>query len=172
MDTILNLGPNDDTAVTSCIILTNDLHGCYRRFLQCIIRRNGSSQRSDEDEEPFEVAIEDLKKELFPKEKGEVDDNLIDGGHERVGCPLQETIKERTGKEFPADPWEQLKGRSAQCSVLDERPRHRLSPQTWYPVEWGTAVNVCDGVGTGEKLVQVQPSLAILPLRKVQAANS
>ena len=114
MDTILNLGLNDDTVEALVASSGNERFAwdCYRRFLQMygdVVM--GVQKRPDEDEEPFEVAIEDLKKELFPKEKGEVDDSLIDGeAMKELVARFKKLIKERTGKEFPADPWEQLKG--------------------------------------------------------------
>ena len=147
MDTILNLGLNDDTVEALVASSGNERFAwdCYRRFLQMygdVVM--GVQKRPDEDEEPFEVAIEDLKKELFPKEKGEVDDSLIDGeAMKELVARFKKLIKERTGKEFPADPWEQLKGSISAVfsSWMNDRAivyRRKYG----IPAEWGTAVNV------------------------------
>ena len=147
MDTILNLGLNDDTVEALVASSGNERFAwdCYRRFLQMygdVVM--GVQKRPEEDEEPFEVAIEDLKKELFPKEMGEVDDSLIDGeAMKELVARFKKLIKERTGKEFPADPWEQLKGSISAVfsSWMNDRAivyRRKYG----IPAEWGTAVNV------------------------------
>ena len=56
---------------------------------------------------------------------------------------FKKLIKERTGKEFPADPWEQLKGSISAVfsSWMNDRAivyRRKYG----IPAEWGTAVNV------------------------------
>ena len=80
MDTILNLGLNDDTVEALAKASGNSRFAwdCYRRFIQMygdVVM--GVQKLPSEDHDPFEEIIEDFKKEIFPKEKGEVDDSRI-----------------------------------------------------------------------------------------------
>ena len=80
MDTILNLGLNDETVEALAIASGNSRFAwdCYRRFIQMygdVVM--GVQKLPSEDHDPFEAIIEDFKKEIFPKEKGEVDDSRI-----------------------------------------------------------------------------------------------
>ena len=72
MDTILNLGLNDQTVVALEKASNNPRFAwdCYRRFIQMygdVVM--GVQKRPDEDHEPFETVIEGLKNELFPGEQ-------------------------------------------------------------------------------------------------------
>src|SRR5437660_7043953 len=69
MDTILNLGLNDQTVLALAKVSNNDrcAWDCYRRFIQMygdVVM--GVQKRPGEDHEPFEIVIEELKQELFP----------------------------------------------------------------------------------------------------------
>ena len=69
MDTILNLGLNDQTVLALAKVSNNDRFAwdCYRRFIQMygdVVM--GVQKRPGEDHEPFEIVIEELKQELFP----------------------------------------------------------------------------------------------------------
>ena len=80
MDTILNLGLNDETVEALADASGNSRFAwdCYRRFIQMygdVVM--GVQKLPSEDHDPFEEIIEDFKKEIFPKEKGEVDDSRI-----------------------------------------------------------------------------------------------
>src|SRR5205809_5944087 len=113
MDTILNLGLNDDTVVALAEATKNERFAwdCYRRFIQMygdVVM--GVQKRPEEDHEPFEVVIETLKKELFPKEE-EVEDTRIDAmGLKELVRRFKDLVKQRTGRAFPNDPWAQLYG--------------------------------------------------------------
>ncbi len=147
MDTILNLGLNDDTVEALAVASGKERFAwdCYRRFLQMygdVVM--GVQKAPDEDEEPFEVVIEEFKKELFPDREDEVEDNEIDAEQmkELVGR-FKKLIKDRTGEEFPTDPWKQLKGSigAVFSSWMNDRAivyRRKYN----IPAEWGTAVNV------------------------------
>src|SRR5438093_159017 len=110
MDTILNLGLNDQTVFALAAYSKNQRFAwdCYRRFIQMygdVVL--GVQKRAGEDHEPFEVVIEDLKQELFPS-KEHVEDTHIDAaGLKILVHRFKELVKKRTGQEFPTNPWDQ-----------------------------------------------------------------
>src|SRR5215813_4958258 len=68
MDTILNLGLNDDTVLALAAATKNERFAwdCYRRFIQMygdVVM--GVQKRPDEDHEPFETVIHELKHERY-----------------------------------------------------------------------------------------------------------
>ena len=70
MDTILNLGLNDQTVLALAKVSNNERFAwdCYRRFIQmCGDVVMGVQKRPGEDHEPFEIVIEGLKKEIVPR---------------------------------------------------------------------------------------------------------
>ena len=146
MDTILNLGLNDKTVLALVKASGNERFAwdCYRRFIQMygdVVM--GVQKRPDEDHEPFEMAIEKLKEELFPSQH-DVEDTKIDAaGLKILVHRFKELVKHRSGKEFPHDPWDQLKGAVGAVfgSWMNDRAmvyRRKYN----IPSEWGTAVNV------------------------------
>ena len=147
MDTILNLGLNDETVEALATASGNARFAwdCYRRFIQMygdVVM--GVQKLPSEDHDPFEAIIEDFKKEIFPKEKGEVDDSRIttEQMKELVGR-FKTLVKKRSGKDFPTCPWEQLEGSvgAVFSSWMNDRAivyRRKYG----IPAEWGTAVNV------------------------------
>src|SRR3954454_10270450 len=111
MDTILNLGLNDQTVLALVKVSKNERFAwdCYRRFIQMygdVVM--GVQKRPGEDHEPFEVVIHELKHELHHED---VEDTAltVDDLKEMV-TRFKALIAERTGKEFPQDPWKQLWG--------------------------------------------------------------
>jgi len=146
MDTILNLGLNDQTVLALAKASGNERFAwdCYRRFIQMygdVVM--GVQKRPGEDHEPFESAIEHLKQELFPSKK-HVEDTQIDAaGLKMLVHRFKELVKQRSGQEFPTNPWDQLKGAVGAVfgSWMNDRAivyRRKYS----IPSEWGTAVNV------------------------------
>ncbi len=146
MDTILNLGLNDQTVQALAKASNNERFAwdCYRRFIQMygdVVM--GVQKDAGEDHEPFEVVISGLKQELFPGKEHVLDTELnLDNLKELVNR-FKALIKERTGKEFPADPWKQLEGATGAVfgSWMNDRAivyRRKYG----IPHEWGTAVNV------------------------------
>ena len=144
MDTILNLGLNDQTVEALSKATQNERFAwdCYRRFIQMygdVVM--GVQKRGGEDDEPFEVVIEGLKHEVYKKD---IDDsNLTVTDLKKLVDRFQKLIKERTGKSFPQDPWEQLWGSVGAVfgSWMNDRAsvyRRKYN----IPTEWGTAVNV------------------------------
>src|SRR5438552_15376875 len=146
MDTILNLGLNDETVQALAKASDNERFAwdCYRRFVQMygdVVM--GVQKRPSEDHDPFETVIDELKKELFPGE-AQVEDTRIDAaGLKELVKRLKSWINERTGKQFPQDPWVQLWGSVGAVfgSWMNDRAivyRRKYN----IPHEWGTAVNV------------------------------
>src|SRR6187401_2578175 len=146
MDTILNLGLNDETVLALVRATQNERFAwdCYRRFIQMygdVVM--GVQKRPGEDHEPFETVIEKLKQELFPS-KEHVEDTEIDAaGLKILVHRFKELVKHRAGKEFPTNPWDQLKGAVGAVfgSWMNDRAivyRRKYN----IPTEWGTAVNV------------------------------
>ncbi len=145
MDTILNLGLNDDT-VGALVKATNNERfawDCYRRFVQMygdVVL--GVQKNPGEDHEPFEVAIEGIKKERHGD--AHADDTVLTAADlKELVARFKKLVKERTGKSFPSDPWEQLKGAigAVFSSWMNDRAivyRRKYG----IPAEWGTAVNV------------------------------
>ncbi|MAH25853.1 MAG: pyruvate, phosphate dikinase [Opitutae bacterium] len=147
MDTILNLGLNDDTveALSQASGNARFAWDCYRRFIQMygdVVM--GVQKLPSEDHDPFEAIIEDFKKEIFPKEKGEVDDSRISTEQmkELVGR-FKSLVKKRSGKDFPTCPWEQLEGSVGAVFSSWMNDRATVYRRKYgIPAEWGTAVNV------------------------------
>ena len=144
MDTILNLGLNDETVLTLAKATKNErlAWDCYRRFIQMYgdVVMN-VQKRPSEDHEPFEVVIQGLKHERY---HADVDDpKLSVNDLQELVVRFKKLIKERTGKEFPQDPWKQLWGAVGAVfgSWMNDRAivyRRKYN----IPSEWGTAVNV------------------------------
>jgi len=144
MDTILNLGLNDQT-VLSLVAATNNERfawDCYRRFVQMygdVVL--GVQKLEGEDHEPFEIAIEKFKHETYHKDI--IDSDLTAADQQELVKRFKALVKERTGKVFPSDPWEQLRGAAGAVfgSWMNDRAivyRRKYN----IPAEWGTAVNV------------------------------
>jgi len=144
MDTILNLGLNDDTVLALAKATKNERFAwdCYRRFIQMygdVVL--GVQKKEGEDHEPFEVVIEGFKHEKYHKDI--VDSDLTAEDQQELVKRFKKLVKERTGKVFPNDPWEQLKGAAGAVfgSWMNDRAivyRRKYN----IPSEWGTAVNV------------------------------
>jgi pyruvate,orthophosphate dikinase len=155
MDTILNLGLNDQTVLALVAATQNERFAwdCYRRFIQMygdVVM--GVQKRAGEDHEPFEVVIHSLKHERYHADIEDTKLN-VDDLKEMVNR-FKALIKERTGKEFPQDPWKQLWGAIGAVfgSWMNDRAivyRRKYN----IPSEWGTAVNVQAMVygNTGDK---------------------
>jgi pyruvate,orthophosphate dikinase len=146
MDTILNLGLNDQTVVALAKASNNERFAwdCYRRFVQMygdVVM--GVQKRADEHHDPFEAVIEKLKAELFKGDTHTVDTAMDAAALKELVKRFKALIKERTGKEFPSDPWKQLEGSIGAVfgSWMNDRAivyRRKYG----IPHEWGTAVNV------------------------------
>jgi len=142
MDTVLNLGMNED-AVKGLIAKTGNekfAWDSYRRFVQMygdVVM--GMKPESKEDIDPFEEILEEVKEAKGVDNDNELDVEDLKGLVEK----FKAAVKKQTGQEFPVDPWDQLWG--AVMAVFDSwntdraiyyRQMHQI------PEEWGTAVNV------------------------------
>ncbi|MBK1835405.1 pyruvate, phosphate dikinase, partial [Roseibacillus ishigakijimensis] len=144
MDTVLNLGLNDKTVKALAAVTENErfAYDCYRRFIQMygdVVM--GVQKRPDEDHEPFEAVIEEYKHEVYGKDI--IDSDLTAEDNQELVARFKALVKERTGKNFPADPRKQLKGAMGAVfsSWMNDRAivyRRKYN----IPAEWGTAVNV------------------------------
>ncbi len=142
MDTILNLGLNDE-AVKGLVKKTGNerfVWDSYRRFVQMygdVVL--GMKPASKEDHDPFEEIIDQLKEEKGIK----LDNEFSADDLKEMVARFKKAVKEVTGHDFPSDPWEQLWG--AICAVFDSWMNERA---IYYrelnniPEEWGTAVNI------------------------------
>jgi pyruvate,orthophosphate dikinase len=145
MDTILNLGLNDETVVALEKATQNPRFAwdCYRRFIQMygdVVL--GVQKRAGEDHEPFETVIETYKHEKYGDHEVE-DTRLTADDLKTIIERFKTLVLDRTGKAFPADPWEQLEGAVGAVfgSWMNDRAivyRRKYN----IPAEWGTAVNV------------------------------
>ena len=142
MDTILNLGLNDEVA-EGMVKKTNNPHfvyDSYRRFVQMygdVVLEMKPVNKTDID--PFEEIIEQVKAERGVK----LDKDLSVDELKKLVKLFKAAIKERTGKEFPSDPIEQLWG--AICAVFRSWMNERAilyRKMEGIPDEWGTAVSV------------------------------
>src|SRR5437763_1969094 len=144
MDTILNLGLNDETVKALVAATRNERFAwdCYRRFIQMygdVVM--GVQKREGEDHDPFESVIHKLKHDHHEEE---IDDaHLTVTDYKELVARFKALVKERTGRAFPNDPWDQLKGAAGAVfgSWMNDRAivyRRKYN----IPQDWGTAVNV------------------------------
>ena len=144
MDTILNLGLNDQTVLALVKATQNERFAwdCYRRFVQMygdVVM--GVQKSKDEDHEPFEVVIGSFKHEKY---HAEIEDSkLTAADQQELVTRFKALIKERTGKEFPQDPWKQLWGAAGAVFGSWMNDRAMVYRRKYgIPTEWGTAVSV------------------------------
>ena len=142
MDTILNLGLNDEVA-EGMVRKTGNPHfvyDSYRRFVQMygdVVL--GMKPESKEDHDPFEVLIEEQKHKRGVKN----DTDLTTDDLKELVRNFKAAVKKQTGEDFPACPWDQLWG--AVCAVFGSWMNDRAilyRKLNNIPAEWGTAVTV------------------------------
>lgn len=136
MDTILNLGLNDQTVEGLAKSSNNPRFAwdSYRRFIQMysdvVMGMNGSL---------LEVTLEDLKEEKHYK----LDTELTVDDLKVLVKKFKDLVHQMTGQTFPADPWEQLWGAVSAVFHSWNTPRAITYRELHdIPVSWGTAVNV------------------------------
>ena len=142
MDTILNLGLNDEV-VEGLAKKTNNprfAYDAYRRFVQMygdVVL--GMKPTNKDDIDPFEAIIQEVKKSYGVK----LDNELTTEALKELVSKFKQAIKQQTGKDFPTNPMEQLWG--AICAVFDSWMNERAilyRKMEGIPSEWGTAVSV------------------------------
>ena len=142
MDTILNLGMNDEAVEAVAKLSGNPRFAwdSYRRFVQMygdVVL--GMKPVSKEDHDPFEVLIDQQKE----KRGAKLDTELTTDDLKELVANFKKAIKEQTGSEFPTNPWDQLWG--AICAVFGSWMNERAilyRKLNNIPQEWGTAVSV------------------------------
>lgn len=142
MDTILNLGLNDQ-AVEAIIARSGNARfawDSYRRFIQMysgVVM--GMKPVEKDDEDVFEEIIDELKHEKGIK----LDSEFVTEDLQELVKRFKAVIKDKLGKDFPTDPWEQLW--NAVMAVFESWMNDRAifyRKLNNIPAEWGTAVNV------------------------------
>ncbi len=142
MDTILNLGMNDEAVEAISKLSGNPRFAwdSYRRFVQMygdVVL--GMKPVSKEDQDPFEVIIEEQKEKRGVK----MDTDLTVEDLKELVVNFKAAVKKQTGNDFPTCPWEQLWG--AICAVFGSWMNERAilyRQLNNIPAEWGTAVSV------------------------------
>src|SRR5205823_3922313 len=104
-------GLNDQTVLALAAATKNERFAwdCYRRFIQMygdVVM--GVQKRANEDHEPFETVIHEFKHEKYHSEFE--DSKLTAADQQELVKRFKALVKERTGKSFPNDSWEQLRG--------------------------------------------------------------
>ncbi len=145
MDTILNLGLNDKTVEAMCKATQNERFAwdCYRRFVQMygdVVM--GVQKEENEDHEPFETIIAELKQERYGNTEL-ADSELNAEDNKELVAQFKALILKRTGQSFPSNPWDQLQGAIGAVFNSWNNDRAIVYRQKYnIPSEWGTAVSV------------------------------
>jgi pyruvate,orthophosphate dikinase len=142
MDTILNLGLNDETVEGLAEVSKNPQFAwdCYRRFIQMyggVVM--GVTARTEEEEDPFHVLLEKLKRKVG----AESDNGLTTQDLQKLVTQYKALIRKRTRGAFPQDVMQQLWGAISAVFGSWRNERAILYRQEYgIPAGWGTAVNV------------------------------
>jgi pyruvate,orthophosphate dikinase len=142
MDTVLNLGMNDEVVQGLSKKTNNEQFAwdSYRRFIQMyggVVL--GMKPASKEDIDPFEEIMEHLKEKRGIK----LDTEFTTQDLKDLVYDFKDAVKKRTGHDFPSNPWDQLWG--AIIAVFNSWNGDRAvyyRNMHGYPADWGTAVNV------------------------------
>jgi pyruvate,orthophosphate dikinase len=142
MDTVLNLGLNDQTVEGIARLTGNERFAwdSYRRFVAMygdVVLDLKPEKKTDDD--PFDVILDEVKEKAGAK----FDTDLSAGDLKRLVALFKAEIKKRKGIDFPEDPWQQLWGAIGAVfgSWMNDRA---IAYRKLYdiPGDWGTAVNV------------------------------
>jgi pyruvate,orthophosphate dikinase len=142
MDTILNLGLNDQAVLGLADKTKNPRFAwdCYRRFINMygdVVM--GVQKRSENEHDPFDDVMDGLKKERGVEQDTELDVSAL----QELVKRYKKLIRERAGRDFPQDPYEQLWGAIGAVFESWNNDRAIVYRQRYHiPSEWGTAVNV------------------------------
>ncbi|MFO7864035.1 MAG: pyruvate, phosphate dikinase, partial [Salinivirgaceae bacterium] len=141
MNTVLNLGMNDDTVKIIAEASKNEkfAYDSYRRFIQMYGEVVMGVEPEEGEHDPFEIILDRVKDEKGYKNDAQFTADDL----KSIVEEFKAVVKAKAGKEFPNDPYEQLWG--SVTAVFDSwnTPRAILYRQKeQIPEEWGTAVNV------------------------------
>lgn len=136
MDTILNLGLNDET-VNALSNLTNNekfAYDTYRRFIQMF---------SDIVMKIEKIKFQDILDEVKEKKKIKFDNDLDSYDLKEIVEKYKDLYRKEIGREFPQDPKEQLQeGIKAVFRSWNNQRAVAYRKLNNIPAEWGTAVNI------------------------------
>ena len=136
MDTILNLGLNEDVVEVLATKSGNPrwAYDCYRRFIQMY-----SDVVMEVGKKYFEVLIDEMKE----KKGVTLDVDLTAEDLKELANQFKAEYKAKIGAEFPSDPKEQLMGAVKAVFRSWDNPRANIyRRENDIPYSWGTAVNV------------------------------
>jgi pyruvate, orthophosphate dikinase len=142
MDTVLNIGLNDDT-IEGLIEQSGDARfawDSYRRFVQMygdVVL--DMKPKTKEDHDPFEELLHAKKHQAGVKDDHELSAEQL----KELVAEFKKAIKQGTGKDFPTDPMDQVWGAVGAVFGSWMNDRAVVYRRTYsIPHEWGTAVNV------------------------------
>ena len=136
MDTILNLGLNEDVVNVIAEKSNNPRWAwdCYRRFIQMY-----SDVVMEVGKKYFEQLIDEMKEKKGVKQDVELDADDL----KELARQFKEEYKAKIGEDFPTDPKEQLMGAVKAVFRSWDNPRANVYRRdNDIPYSWGTAVNV------------------------------
>ena len=136
MDTILNLGLNEDVVAVMAEKSNNErcAWDCYRRFIQMY-----SDVVMEVGKKYFEELIDKMKAEKGVTQDVELDANDL----KELAGQFKAEYKAKIGEDFPSDPKEQLMGAIKAVFRSWDNPRANVYRRdNDIPYSWGTAVNV------------------------------
>ena len=136
MDTILNLGLNEDVVAVMAEKSNNERWAwdCYRRFIQMY-----SDVVMEVGKKYFEELIDKMKAEKGVTQDVELDANDL----KELAGQFKAEYKAKIGEDFPSDPKEQLMGAIKAVFRSWDNPRANVYRRdNDIPYSWGTAVNV------------------------------
>lgn len=136
MDTILNLGLNDEVMKGLIHLTANErfAYDCYRRFVQMF-----GNVVMGVDHSKFEAILDEVKEEVGAKLDTDLDAEAL----KKIIEKYKRLYKESTGEDFPQEPWEQLR-RAINAVFLSWNNKRAITYRKIHniPEDWGTAVNV------------------------------
>lgn len=136
MDTILNLGLNDEVMKGLIHLTANErfAYDCYRRFVQMF-----GNVVMGVDHSKFEAILDEVKEEVGVKLDTDLDAEAL----KKIIEKYKRLYKESTGEDFPQEPWEQLR-RAINAVFLSWNNKRAITYRKIHniPEDWGTAVNV------------------------------
>ena len=141
MNTILNLGMNDDTVKIVAEQSGNEkfAYDSYRRFIQMYGDVVMGVEAEENEHDPFELVLDRVKE----SNGYALDTDFTAEDLKGIVEEFKAVVRDKAGKDFPTNPWEQLWG--AVCAVFDSWNTERAilyRKMEKIPDEWGTAVNV------------------------------
>ncbi len=141
MDTVLNLGMNDETVKIIAEKSGNAkfAYDSYRRFIHMYGDVVMGVEAEEGQHNPFEVVLDAMKEAKGYK----VDTQLTVEDLKELVEQYKAVVRKHAGVDFPTNPWDQLWG--AICAVFDSWNTERAilyRRMENIPSEWGTAVNV------------------------------